>query len=150
MVERPWDYAFFTGEQRQRDGMMVNPTPRDSSGWTRCGKKNTGGGSLSGVHVSSVCGDHISFRRWEKHGAQSQPAPFPPITAPRVIQQGKFPRNPQRPINHAGSSTGQSTASSTNQNAAGACTVVEASAATSEGESVSSIARERKTSARSG
>ena len=22
--------------------------------------------------VSNVCGDHISFRRWEKHGAQSQ------------------------------------------------------------------------------
>ena len=31
----------------------------------------------------------------------------------RGIQQGKSPRNPQRPINHAGTSTGQSTASST-------------------------------------
>ena len=40
---------FFTGEQRQRDDTMVNPTPRDGSGWTRCGKKNTGGGSPSGV-----------------------------------------------------------------------------------------------------
>ena len=46
-------------------------------------------------------GDHISFRRREKHGAQSQPSPFPPITAPRGIPQGKFPRNPQRPINQA-------------------------------------------------
>ena len=36
--------------------------------------------------VNNVCGDHISFRRWEKHGAQSQQAPFPPITAPRGIQ----------------------------------------------------------------
>ena len=63
--------------------------------------------------VNNVCGDHISFRRWEKHGAQSQRAPFPPITAPRGIQQGKSPGNPPRPINHAGTSTGQSTASST-------------------------------------
>ena len=36
--------------------------------------------------VNNVCGDLISFRRWEKHGAQSQPASFPPITAPRGIQ----------------------------------------------------------------
>jgi len=50
----------------------------------------------------------------KKHGAQSQPAPFPPITAPdHGIPQGKSPRNPQRPINHAGASTGQSTATST-------------------------------------
>jgi len=33
--------------------------------------------------------------------------------APRGIQQGKSPRNLQRPINHAGTSPGQSTASST-------------------------------------
>ena len=32
---------------RQRGGMMVNPTPRDGSGWTRCGKKHTGGVSPS-------------------------------------------------------------------------------------------------------
>ena len=36
MVERPWDHVFFTGEQRQRDDIMVYPTPRDGSGWTRC------------------------------------------------------------------------------------------------------------------
>ena len=58
--------------------MLINPTPRGGSGWTRCEKKNTGGGSLSG-------GDHVSFGRLEKHGAQSQPAPFPQITAPRGI-----------------------------------------------------------------
>jgi len=63
------------------------------------------------MHVSYVCGNHISFRRCKMHGAQSQPA-FPPITAPRGIQQGES-RHPQRPINHAGTSTGHSTASST-------------------------------------
>ena len=68
---------------------------------------------VNGMCVSNVCGDRISLKRWEKHGAQSQPAPFPPITAPRGIQQGKSPRNPQRPINNAGTSTGQSTAPST-------------------------------------
>ena len=70
------------------------------------------GEGLGAGSRGSACGDHISFRRLEKHGAQSQPAPFPPITAPRGIQQGKSPRNPQRPINHAGTSTGQSTAPS--------------------------------------
>ena len=34
-------------------------------------------------------------------------------TAPRGIQQGESLRDPQRPINHAGTSTGQFTASST-------------------------------------
>ena len=46
-----------------------------------------------------MCGDHISFRRWEKQSAQSQTAPFPPITAPRGTQQRNFP------YAHAGSST---------------------------------------------
>ena len=41
----------------------------------------------------------------------SQP-PFPPITGARGIPLGKSPRNPQRSINHAGTSTGQSTAPS--------------------------------------
>jgi len=38
---------------------------------------------------------------------------FPPITAPRGIPQDNSPRNPQRPINHAWTSIGQSTATST-------------------------------------
>ena len=41
--------------------------------------------------VNNVRGDHISLRRWEKQGAQSQTAPFPPITAPRGTQQRNFP-----------------------------------------------------------
>ena len=76
---------------------------------TRCSNSRTG----YGPSASSASAPQISFRRWEKHGAQSQPAPFPPITAPRGIQQGESPRNLQRPINHAGTSPGQSIASST-------------------------------------
>ena len=37
------DHVFFTGEQRQRDDTMVNPTPRDGSGWTRCVIDSLGG-----------------------------------------------------------------------------------------------------------
>ena len=36
----------------------------------------------------------------------AEPTPFPPIPAPRGIQQCKSPRYPQRPIDHAGISTG--------------------------------------------
>ena len=71
------------------------------------GASRSVGAKLSMMCVNNVCGDHISF------SAQSQPAPFPPIRAPRGIQQGESPRNLQRPINHAGTSPGQSTTSST-------------------------------------
>ena len=54
----------------------------------------------------------------KQHGAQSQPAPFPPTTAPRGIPQDKPLRNPQRPINHARTPTGQSTATSALRKAA--------------------------------
>jgi len=48
---------------------------------------------------SSVLPPSGFFLSVRPHGAQSQLAPFPPITAPCGIQQGKSPRNPQRPIN---------------------------------------------------
>jgi len=57
--------------------------------------------------VSNVCGDHISFREWEKHGAQSQPAPFPPNhSAPRhpiglIPEEPTEAHKPRRDFNRA-------------------------------------------------
>ena len=42
-----------------------------------------------------------------------QPAPFPQSQRPTASHRGKSPRNPHWHINHAGTSTGQSTATST-------------------------------------
>ena len=44
--------------------------------------------------VSNVCGDDISFRRWEKHGAQSQPAPFFPNHSVPRHPTGLIPEEP--------------------------------------------------------
>jgi len=45
------------------------------------------------LRVRNVRGDQISSRRWEKQGAQSQTALFPPTTVPQSTQQRKFPNN---------------------------------------------------------
>jgi len=42
---------------------------------------------------------------WKSTAPNHSQPPFPPITAPRGIQQGKSPGNPQRSINHAGTRT---------------------------------------------
>ena len=52
--------------------------------------------------MKNFCGNHIPFRRWGKARRPITASPFPPITAPRGIPQDKSPRNPQGPINIAG------------------------------------------------